>query len=194
LGIDGVEIPSAANLDESDDHILHGRHLERKIMPYLIDGHNLIPKISGLSLRVINDEEQLIELILEFCRRRRKQAEIYFDNSPSGQPRSQNFGLVMARFIRQGQIADDAIQARLARLGKNARNWTVVSSDKAVQARARAARAHYISSEVFAQQIEQVLSGTPPDSGKGSDAMLSSEELNNWLDLFGGEGEDESCP
>jgi predicted RNA-binding protein with PIN domain len=161
-------------------------------MPYLIDGHNLIPKISGLSLSVINDEEQLIELILEFCRRRRKQAEIFFDNSPSGQPRSQNFGLVIARFIRQGQIADDAIQARLARLGKNARNWTVVSSDQAVQASARSARAHYISSEVFAQQIEQVLSGAPPDSGKGSEATLSSEELNDWLDLFGGDGEDES--
>ncbi len=163
-------------------------------MPYLIDGHNLIPKISGLSLQAINDEEQLIELLLEFCRRRRKQAEVFFDNNPSGQPRSKNFGLIIARFVRQGQIADDAIQARLVRLGKNARNWTVVSSDLAVQASARAAHAHYISSETFAQQVEQTLSSASPDPGKQSDASLTKDELNDWLDLFGGDAEDKRGP
>lgn len=161
-------------------------------MPYLIDGHNLIPKISGLSLRAINDEEQLIEQLLEFCRRRRKQAEVFFDNNPSGQPRSQNFSLVIARYIRQGQIADDAIQARLVRLGKNARNWTVVSSDKVVQASARAAHAHYISSEIFAQQVEQALTDVPLDPGKQSEASLTNEEINDWLELFGGDSEEES--
>lgn len=163
-------------------------------MPYLIDGHNLIPKISGLSLQAINDEEQLIELLLEFCRRRRKQAEVFFDNNPSGQPRSKNFGLIIARFVRQGQIADDAIQARLVRLGKNARNWTVVSSDLAVQASPHAAHAHYISSETFAQQVEQTLSSASPDPGKQSDASLTKDELNDWLDLFGGDAEDKRGP
>lgn len=161
-------------------------------MPYLIDGHNLIPKISGLNLEIINDEEQLIQLLLEFCRLRRKQAEVFFDNSPSGQPRSQNFGLVIARFIRQGQTADDAIQARLVRLGRNARNWTVVSSDLAVQASARAARAHYISSEIMAEQIKETLHEAPPDLEKQPDASLTGEELNNWLEIFGTNAEDEN--
>ncbi len=160
-------------------------------MPYLIDGHNLIPKISGLSLREINDEVQLIELLLEFCRRRRKQAEVFFDNNPSGQPRSQNFTLVVARYVRQGQTADDAIQKRLVHLGRNARNWTVVSSDQAVQTSARAAHAHYISSEVFAQQVEQALSGAPPDPGKSPESSLSMEEIDDWLELFGGEGDND---
>ncbi len=163
-------------------------------MPYLIDGHNLIPKISGLSLKAINDEEQLIELLLEFCRRRRKQAEVFFDNNPSSQPRSQNFGLLVARYIRQGQIADNAIQARLVHLGKNARNWTVVSSDQSVQASARAAHAHFISSEIFAQQLEQALTGVPLDPGKQSEAPLTSDEINDWLELFGGDGEDGGNP
>jgi predicted RNA-binding protein with PIN domain len=173
-------------------HHLPDPHLDNKIMPYLIDGHNLIPKISGLSLQVINDEEQLIELLLEFCRRRRKQAEIFFDNNPSGQPRSKNFGLIIARFVRQGQIADDAIQARLVRLGKNARNWTVVSSDQVVQSSARAAHAHYISSEIFAQQVEQALSEVPLDPGKQSEASLTNKEIDDWLELFGGDGDDGS--
>ncbi|MBP1702274.1 MAG: hypothetical protein H6Q38_1381, partial [Chloroflexi bacterium] len=41
-------------------------------MPYIVDGHNLIPKIPGLSLRAIDDEMQLIELLQEFCRVQRK--------------------------------------------------------------------------------------------------------------------------
>jgi predicted RNA-binding protein with PIN domain len=166
------------------------------MMPYLIDGHNLIPKISGLSLQAVDDEEQLIALLLEFCRRRRKKTEVFFDNSPSGQPRSQNLelGMVIARFVRQGQSADDAIRARLARLGKNARNWTVVSSDLAVQSSARAAHAHFVSSEFFAQQIEQALSAAPPNLEKQPDASLTSQEINDWLDLFGADGENKRDP
>jgi predicted RNA-binding protein with PIN domain len=164
-------------------------HLDDKIMPYLIDGHNLIPKVSGLSLQEINDEEQLVELLLEFCRRRRKQAEVFFDNSSSGQTRSHNFGLVIVRYVRQGQIADDAIQARLVHLGKNARNWTVVSSDQNVQTSARAARAHYVSSEIFAQQVEQALKGASSDTDKQGDASLTDEEINDWLELFGNDAE-----
>ena len=165
-------------------------------MSYLIDGHNLIPKISGLTLQAADDEKQLIELLLEFCRRRRKKAEVFFDNSPSGQPHSQklDLSLVIARFVRQGQTADDAIRVRLARLGKNARNWTVVSSDLAVQASARAARAHFISSELFAQQIEQALTAAPPNLEKQPDASLTSQEINDWLDLFGAEGENNRNP
>jgi uncharacterized protein len=165
-------------------------------MPYLIDGHNLIPKISGLSLQTVDDEEQLINLLLEFCRRCRKKSEVYFDNNPSGQPHSQNLelGLVIARFVRQGQTADDAIRARLARLGKNARNWTVVSSDLVIQASARAAHAHFVSSEFFAQQIEQALIAAPPNLEKQPDASLTNQEINDWLDIFGVDGQKDSTP
>ena len=102
-------------------------------MPFLIDGHNLIPKIPGLNLQALDDEEQLIKLLQEYCRRQRKQVEVFFDNAPPGGVRARNFGLVIARFVRQGSTADQAIRERLTRLGRLARNWTVVSSDLAVQ-------------------------------------------------------------
>ena len=95
-------------------------------MPYLIDGHNLIPKVAGLSLKAVDDEMQLIELLQEFCRIGASRWR-YFDNSPPGQPGSGAFGPVTARFVREGRTADDAIAARLKRLGRSARNWTVVS-------------------------------------------------------------------
>ncbi len=116
-------------------------------MPYIIDGHNLVPRIPGLDLAAIDDELQLVELVQEFCRLRRKSAEIYFDNAPPGQPKVRRSGQVLARFVRSGQTADDAIRLRLQRLGAEARNWIVVSSDQQVQLAARAARAQSVSSE-----------------------------------------------
>ena len=67
-------------------------------MPYLIDGHNLIPKVPGLSLKAIDDEMQLVEKLQEFCRRRGKQVEVFFDKAPPGGRRVRVFGPVTARF------------------------------------------------------------------------------------------------
>jgi predicted RNA-binding protein with PIN domain len=158
-------------------------------MPYLIDGHNLIPKIPGLDLGAMDDETQLIEVLQEFCRRRRKQVEVYFDNAPPGQPRARNFGQVIARFARAGLSADALIRAHLRRLGRSARNWTVVSSDHEVQNAARSARAQVISSEAFAQQVLQALGEAPSDTNGEGEIGLSPEELDDWLALFGGEQE-----
>jgi predicted RNA-binding protein with PIN domain len=158
-------------------------------MPYLIDGHNLIPKIPGMDLGAVDDEMQLIEMLQEFCRRRRKQAEVYFDNAPPGQPRARNYGVVIARFARAGLSADALIRVHLQRLGRSARNWTVVSSDHQVQASARAARAQFVSSEVFARDMLVALREAPPEPDAEGEVDMSSEELDDWLALFGGEKE-----
>jgi uncharacterized protein len=102
-------------------------------MPYLIDGHNLIPKVPGLNLSDIDDEMELVELLQVFCRRKRKTAEVYFDQAPPGFSGRRRFGQVTAYFVPQGHSADDAIRQRLKHLGKAARNWAVVSSDHQVQ-------------------------------------------------------------
>jgi uncharacterized protein len=154
-------------------------------MPYIIDGHNLIPKLPGLELSDIDDESRLIELLQEFCRRQRKRVEVYFDNAPPVERRAQSFGAVTARFVRQGTTADAAIRARLARLGRSARNWTVVSSDQEVQAAARQARAHYLSAEAFAARLLQALEGGQPESGREMPAGLSEAEIEEWLEVFG---------
>jgi uncharacterized protein len=149
-------------------------------MPTLIDGHNLIPKL-GLSLRSIDDEMQLIERLQIFCRANRQQVEVYFDGAPAGQVGRRKMGLVTAHFIRLGATADAAIHARLKALGRAARNWTVVSSDRQVQADARATGASVITSAVFAGQVT---SARIPDQGSGHDAGLSDAEVEEWLTLF----------
>jgi predicted RNA-binding protein with PIN domain len=160
-------------------------------MPYIIDGHNLIPKIPGMSLQDIDDEIQLVNLLQEFCRIRRKQVEVYFDNAPPGSPGARNFGRVVARFVRQGSTADQAIQMKLKRLGGEARNWTVVSSDGEVQANARTARAKILTAEVFAKQVFEAL-GDTADSYLEPESDLSPEEVEDWMQIFGIDEDEEN--
>jgi len=153
-------------------------------MPYIIDGHNLIAKIPGLSLGDIDDEDQLIEMVQDFCRRRRKQAEVYFDNAPPGGLRVRKYGSVVAHYIRNSSTADDAIRARLGHLGRAARNWSVVSSDLAVQASAKAAKAQVLSAETFARDLIETEEGNL-DRGDINEEGLSSDEVDDWLQIFG---------
>ena len=150
-------------------------------MPYLIDGHNLIPKL-GLRLDSMDDEEQLIPRLQEFCRLRRAQLEVFFDGAPAGQASTRNAGVVTAHFIRKGSSADAAIEARLARLGKAARNWIVVSSDKRVQAAAGAAHAGVLSSEDFAREMARAQARQTLKPKQ--DATLAPNEVEEWLDIF----------
>ena len=149
-------------------------------MPYLIDGHNLVPR-AGLRLDSIDDEMELIALLQEFCRRDGKQVEVYFDGAPPSQAGTRKLGSVRAVFVRQGITADDAIRNRLKKLGRDARNWTVVSSDRQVQAEARAASAEILSSDTFAALLKQ---GDPSAEKPKEDKPLSPTEVDEWLKLF----------
>ena len=124
-------------------------------MPYLIDGHNLIGKLPGISLDELDDEQALIETLQEFCQETGKQVEVYFDNSASGHGRARVHGRVTARYVRSSETADQAIARHLKRLGSEAANWTVVSADNQVQTAARRARARVISSDEFSRQLSR---------------------------------------
>ncbi|WP_299025474.1 NYN domain-containing protein [uncultured Thermanaerothrix sp.] len=153
-------------------------------MAYLIDGHNLIPKVSGLSLADPDDETRLIEMVQRLCQRQRKRAEVFFDQAPPGLAGSRRLGWVLVHFVRQGLTADEAIARRLKTLGGEARNWTVVSSDHRVQAEARARGARVVSAEDFARWLlaDKLSAPTKPAP---EEAPLSPEEVDYWLRLFG---------
>ncbi len=154
-------------------------------MNYLVDGHNLIPKIGGLSLRNLDDEQRLIELLQIYVRVRRHQVEVFFDQAPPARAGWKRVGTVVAHFVRQGRTADDAIASRLDQLGKAAQNWTVVSSDRQVQREARDHRAAILPSEGFAVELRSALQSAQT-SAPGEPGKLSADELKEWLDLFGG--------
>ncbi len=153
-------------------------------MPYLVDGHNLIPRVAGLSLDSADDELQLVARLQDYCRRKRTRIEVYFDNAPPGSSGRRNFGPVTAHFVRQGRTADAAIRDRLGRIGRTAPNWTVVSSDREVQRAASTAGAVALPSERFAAELDRPTgSQGEPEPGQG----MSPAELQEWLDLFAGQ-------
>jgi predicted RNA-binding protein with PIN domain len=149
-------------------------------MPYLIDGHNLVPKL-GLRLDSMDDEMELISILQEFCRLERRHVEVFFDGAPAPQAGTRNLGAVTAHFVRLGTTADDAVRNRLKKLGKGAKNWTVVSSDRQVQANARSVHAEVMSSDAFAGMLKQARDSAPKQN---HDRKISPQEVDEWLKIF----------
>jgi hypothetical protein len=151
-------------------------------MVILIDGHNLIPKVPGISLSDPNDEDELVRLLQQYCRLRRLTVEVFFDRAPVGRAGAQQAGQVKAVYVREGVTADEAIMARLRALGKRARNVRVVSSDRQVQQAARGVHAAVITSEAFAQEIENLISEEPELDPRNR--LLTDTEVSDWEALF----------
>ena len=155
-------------------------------MPYLIDGHNLIPKL-GLRLESPDDEMELVAVLQEFARLDRRQVEVYFDGAPAGHARTSKLGAVKAHFVPLGQSADSAIRTRLQKLGKSAKNWVVVSSDREVQAAARATQAGAMTSDEFVILIRQALESAPKPV---EEKRLTKDEVDEWMRLFSERGDE----
>lgn len=153
-------------------------------MPYLVDGHNLIPHVPGIALGDAEDEQALIRLLQDFARQGQTRIEVFFDQAPPAKAGSRTFGRVTAHFVRQGITADQAIISRLQRMEKEAKNWTVVTSDREILAEVRSMRGKTISAGDFSSQ----LSGLKPDSGpgvdKGENPEISPNDVDYWLDQF----------
>jgi predicted RNA-binding protein with PIN domain len=149
----------------------------------IIDGHNLIAKIKGLSLGMPDDEERLIELLNQSATRP-GMLEVYFDGAPAGQAGVRTFGRVRAHFVPASTSADEAIRARLRKLGKSAPNWVVVTSDQSVQAAAREAHARIMKSEEYANLLQVSLRGRALSAESKPGQTLSQAEVEEWLAIF----------
>jgi predicted RNA-binding protein with PIN domain len=130
----------------------------------------------------MEDEMELVALLQEYCRlTRRSGLEVYFDGAPPGHAGTRRMSPITAHFVPLGSSADEAIRKRLKALGRSAKNWTVVTSDRRVQAEARAAQAEIISSETFSAFLKEARSTTPkPDKNQ----KLSAQEVEEWMRLF----------
>ncbi len=122
-------------------------------MSYIIDGHNLIPKIPGLSLAQVDDETRLIRLLMTFCQKKKSRAVVFFDKAAPGHQGGRAFGAVSAIFVSDRRKADDAIHDYLVAHRREARNFTVVSSDRQVQRDATSLHARVLSTEAFADIV-----------------------------------------
>jgi len=151
-------------------------------MPYLIDGHNLIGRMHGLSLEDPDDEAKLLLRLRAFCAREGSTAAVYFDGAIVGsRPQPPQSG-VTAHFVAPPETADGAIARQLKRLGRQTPNWTVVSSDAAVASEARRRGARVESSESFARRLTP--SAASPTEPEKPPAPSGPDEIADWEALF----------
>lgn len=163
------------------------RHIKRLLgynnrMQYIIDGHNLIPNIQGLTLSDLDDEQALVDLLTPFLRAKKSRAMVFFDRAAAGRAGQRNLGLIKAVFVPAGQTADAAIARYIRQLGGASQNHTLVSSDRTVQASARAYHTAVLTSQEFSQLLQRFYEQEPQSDP--AERSLSPEEVKQWEDLF----------
>lgn len=153
-------------------------------MRYIIDGHNLIPRIAGLSLKELDDEARLIQILEKYCQKNRDRVIVFFDKAAPGHQGAANYGAVSAFFVSERRKADDAIHDYLAAHRGEARNFIVVSSDRQVQQDARSFHTGVLSAETFSEHLSQSLIPTGQITGESSADPLTPEEVAEWERIF----------
>ena len=154
------------------------------LMRYIIDGHNLIPRITGLSLEELDDEARLIQILVKFCQKKRDRVIVFFDKAAPGHQGAINYGAVNAYFVSERRKADDAIHDYLVAHRSEARNFIVVSSDRQVQRDARSFHAGILSTESFSEQLTERLVVPGQRAGETNAGPLTPEEVAEWEKLF----------
>jgi hypothetical protein len=154
-------------------------------MIMIIDGHNLIPKIPGLSLLQMDDENQLLTILQDYSRLRRKKLEVFFDRAPVGQSGTLMVGTIRVIHVSEKTTADEEIIHRIRRAGIKAKELIVISSDHHIQNQVKALGAQVMTSELFVQELYAGLAGSGSrKSGNKPDRKLSEDEILEWADLF----------
>lgn len=156
-------------------------------MPYIFDGHNLIGALPNISLRDPEDERQLIEMLQIFLARYRKKGVVYFDHRAPGARAAFHTPNLQIRFISRHSNADDAIRGHIRGLGREAPNWTVVSTDREVRRLAERAGARAMRSQEFAALLSTPDAQDP--EGEKPPVPRSPEEIEAWEALFDGDQE-----
>jgi predicted RNA-binding protein with PIN domain len=152
-------------------------------VPILIDGHNLIGRLSTLSLADPDDEEGLIRVLRSYQAHTGKAVTVVFD--PGGAfalPSARRQGRFEAVFAPHGSTAD-AIIIRRIKKSRNPRGWLVVTSDRELANVVEGLGARVEGADTFAARLEAL--GTGAGSGDWREEPLSSDQVDAWLQIFG---------
>lgn len=158
-------------------------------MPYLIDGHNLIAALPDIGLDDPNDEAKLVNKLKGFAAKTRKKCIVCFDHGlPGGRSRMSTRGVQVEFATAHHTSADDLIKRRISR-AKDARNWTVVSSDHELMNVARSRGMKPMASAQFARLLAPE-SQAEERRGEEIHPSVSEEEIDELYHAFGGEADD----
>ena len=153
-------------------------------MPYLIDGHNLIAKLPDIDIADPNDEAKLVTRLRGFAAKTSKQCTVIFDHGIPGGASSLSNRAVKVIFAAAHHTNADNLLKRRIRKTKDARNWTIVSSDNEVLNCGRQYQMKVMTSAQFVQELSR--SRTPETLlGEEVHPQVTDDEIDEWLDVFG---------
>lgn len=147
-------------------------------MPYVIDGHNLVNFVPGLSLTAPDDEARLIAQLRQWLARAGKRGVVFFDQ---GQPGGGGGGsaTLHVRFVRPPRTADQAIEDFL-RHTPNPAGWTVITADQRLATTARRLRAPV---RAPADWVREMLAA-PQAAARQKTHGLTPAEVAEWEQAF----------
>ena len=154
-------------------------------MNLLVDGHNLIGQLPGISMADPDDEAQLVMLLRRYATRKRgRQVVVVFDRGVYGHPQRLDGYGVTCHFAKSPQDADAQLLRRIRALPRPA-GWALVSSDRQVARAAEERGVRVIGARDFAAQLLALAAPPAPSAEKKEDVRLSEAEIAEWLRLFG---------
>ncbi|MHC4260376.1 MAG: NYN domain-containing protein [Planctomycetota bacterium] len=156
-------------------------------MPLIIDGHNLrwsIHKAPEESKSIT--DLQLCHIVGRYLKLIGEKGEIVFDGTgPADKVGFENISKLEVLFAGLASDADTVIEDKI-RASTAPKRLTVVSSDRRVQAAARARKADVVKSDVFWTNLQKQLTRRKrirePSAKRWG---LSESETEQWLRLFG---------
>ena len=154
-------------------------------MHLLIDGHNLIGQLPGISLAAADDEAQLVLLLRRYATQKRgRQVVVVFDHGVYGHPQQLDGYGVRCAFAKSPQDADAQLIRRIKAIQRPG-EWALVSSDRRVAAAARERGVRVIGAQEFAARLLALVAPSDALPAEPRDLPLDEAEVAEWLRLFG---------
>ncbi|MEO8430887.1 MAG: NYN domain-containing protein [Acidobacteriota bacterium] len=141
-------------------------------MPYFLDGNNLIGLARRTSRPAEEDRAALLAEVSERLRGRRASVRIFFDG-----PAGKTLTLGGLSVKDAGGSADEAI-LREVRAARDPGEISVVTADRELTRRARAAGAKTLSPPEFWERFRAVAAGAP------APGKPERVDVSEWLDYF----------
>lgn len=156
-------------------------------MGYIIDGHNLIHALPGITLDDEHDEVKLVLKLKGFFARIGKKAEVIFDGGlPGGVSQDLSSTQVKVTFASAFHSDADTLIKKRIRDSRDPRQLSIVSSDHAVLNAAAARQANTMTSQEFVAFMDEVWARAL-EKPANDDVTLSSDDVDYWLNIFSGE-------
>ena len=155
-------------------------------MPYLIDGHNLIACLPDISLEDPNDEARLVNRLRSFVAGGGGKCAVVFDGGLPGGRSAMSNKAVQVTFAAAERSNADAIIKRRIRRSRDAKFWTVVTSDNELLDVAKRYGLKRLSSAEFARRLGPS-ARVEETRGEEIHPRISAEEIDELYEAFGGD-------